>query len=204
MTQLPSQSLEAYQQFLRCAIEGGVTSIQLRIKDLNPFDFYDMACEIKTMLDSLQIPLIINDHVEFAQKIDAHGVHLGQSDMPPLEARAYLGQQKIMGLSIETIEQLHHANTLTCIDYVAASAVFPSQTKTDCKTIWGIQGLKELVQLSKYPVVAIGGIYSHNARDVIAAGAEGLAVVSAIHEASDPKMAAEQLISVYRGKNDAI
>jgi len=190
------QSVESYKNFLTQAVLGGVTSVQLRSKEQESTDFYGFADEVKNILDSFNIPLIINDHVELAKKINAAGVHLGQSDMSPIEARKILGRKKIIGWSIETLEQLFIANELSCIDYVAASAVFPSKTKTDCKTIWGIAGLKNIVRLSKYPVMAIGGINFHNISEVMAAGAAGVAVVSAIHDASDPAEAAEKLIKI--------
>jgi thiamine-phosphate pyrophosphorylase len=201
VTHLTHQSIESYKNFLLQAVAGGITSIQLRLKNQNVDEF---SREIKALIDPFNIPLIINDHVELAKEIDAFGVHLGQSDMSPDEARKLLGPQKIIGWSIETIEQLHEANELSSINYVAASAVFSSKTKTDCKTIWGIEGLKNIVTLSKHPVVAIGGIHSHNADQVIATGVEGMAVVSDIHDAMDPKRAAEKLLSVYRGKNYAV
>jgi len=184
------------KHFLQQAVAGGVTLVQLRLKNKKPDDFYHAACAIKAILDPLHVPLIINDNAVLAKEIDAAGVHLGQSDMPPEEARELLGPGKIIGWSIETLEQLDQANALSCIDYVAASAVFPSQTKTDCKTIWGIDGLKKIVELSHHPVVAIGGIHVHNAADVMATGVAGIAVVSAIHDALDPKEAAEKLSAV--------
>lgn len=204
VTHLNNQSIQSYKDFLLQAIAGGVTSIQLRLKNQTALDFYECAREMKALIDPFHIPLIINDHVELAKKINAAGVHLGQSDMSPKDARKILGLKKKIGWSIETLEQLHVANELSCIDYVAASAVFQSKTKTDCKTIWGIEGLKNVVTLSKHPVVAIGGIHFHNAKDVIATGVKGIAVVSEIHDAVDPRHAAEKLISIYRGENHAV
>lgn len=197
-------SLASCQLFLDQAVKGGVTSVQLRLKGVNPADHADFARAIKIFLDDRKTPLIINDHVELAKAIDASGVHLGQSDMAPWMAREILGPDKIIGWSIETLADLDRANELTCLDYVAASAVFPSRTKTDCKTIWGVDGLKKMVAKSIHPVVAIGGIESNNAADVIATGVAGIAVVSAIHEASDPMLSAKKLISLYRGKKHVV
>ncbi|HSW70194.1 MAG TPA: thiamine phosphate synthase [Gammaproteobacteria bacterium] len=189
-----NQSLESYKNFLMQVLKGGVTSVQLRIKGQKLMDFHDFAREIKILLQAFKVPLIINDDVEFAREIDADGVHLGQSDRLPLDARELLGPKKIIGWSIETMEQLHLANELSCINYVAASAVFPSRTKTDCKTIWGIEGLKNIVEFSRHPVVAIGGINFQNVKEVMRTGVDGVAVVSALHDAEDPKKTTEKFI----------
>ena len=195
-------ALKSYEKFLTQAIAGGVTSVQLRIKDKNPDELYDVTRQIKTLLDSLDIPLIINDHVLLAKEVDASGVHLGQTDMSPFAARQLLGPEKIIGWSIETLAELQRANQISCIDYVAASAVFQSKTKTDCKTFWGIEGLQQLVQLSKHPLIAIGGIDAENAAAVMATGVEGIAVVSAIHDAENPMLAAKKLRDKVERKND--
>lgn len=195
------QAFDDYKNFLLQAIAGGVTMVQLRIKqELTP-QLIHFSHEIRALLALRDVPLIINDHVALAQDIDAAGIHLGQSDMHPLAARELLGSQKIIGWSIETMEQLQLANELSCIDYVAASAVFPSQTKTDCKTIWGIEGLQQIVKLSRHPVVAIGGINAHNAAAVMKTGAAGIAVVSAIHDAASPEAAAKELRQSLEGKS---
>ncbi len=194
------QSFTAYTHFLQQAIAGGVTMVQLRIKRQLTSEITQFARQIKAILALRNIPLIINDYVMLAEEVQAEGVHLGQSDMPPLTAREKLGPEKMIGWSIETFEQLLVANELSCIDYVAASAVFKSQTKTDCKTLWGLEGLKQIVKLSRHPVVAIGGINHLNAGQVMACGVSGIAVVSAIHDAADPKLAAQQLRQSLEGK----
>lgn len=187
-------SLDNYEHVIWHAIQGGVTSVQLRNKKGEPSQMHELAMTLLGFLRPLHVPLIINDDVDFAKTVGADGVHLGQSDRSPVAARQILGNDKIIGLSIETMDQLELANRLTCIDYIAASAVFSSQTKTDCKTIWGLDGLKKISKMSKHPVVAIGGITIGNVGDVMNAGACGVAVVSAIHENADPEKAARQLI----------
>lgn len=193
VTHQQHHSLDNYEQFIRHAVHGGVTIVQLRNKG-EPGVVRELAMTLTGLLRPLNVPLIINDDVDFAKEVDADGVHLGQSDCPPEEARRILGTEKIIGLSIETLEQLEQANQLSCIDYIGASAVFPSKTKTDCKTIWGLEGLKQIVSRSKHPVVAIGGINIGNAQEVMKAGASGIAVVSAIHDQKKPDLAAMQLI----------
>lgn len=194
VTNIQNQSIHAYRSFLLRAIQGGITSVQLREKTTNLAEFKQIALELKSILRPFNIPLIINDHVQLAKEIDAEGVHIGQSDLSPSAARKILGPEKIIGLSIETLDELKIANQLTCIDYVAASAVFPSKTKLDCKTIWGLDGLLQITQSSKYPVIAIGGIDISNIGMIMDNGACGAAVIGAIHQ-HDPRKAAADLIA---------
>ena len=194
ITEFPYKSLDNYLSFLQQAILGGVTSVQFRDKT-SPYQLrYDTAVAIKNVLSQYQIPLIINDDLTLAKTIQADGIHLGQNDISPADARKALGPDKIIGLSIETIDQLYAANELDYIDYIAASAVFNSQTKPDCKTIWGLDGLRKITQQAKYPVIAIGGITPENARAVIQQGASGVAVVSALHQSSNPALVAQLFI----------
>lgn len=200
VTNLQNQSFQSYESFLLKAIKGGITSVQLRAKNKNLLEFRELALQLKKLLSPFRIPLIINDHVEIAQEIDADGVHIGQSDYAPHEARKILGASKILGWSIETLADLEAANQLTCIDYVGASAVFPSKTKLDCHTIWGLSGLEIITKLSRHPVVAIGGIQLTNVRSVMECGACGVAVVDALH-CADPQQSANDLIAEI---NDSI
>ena len=203
VTHSSNKPFSLYKNFLVRAVNGGVTSVQLREKNPNKNAIRAIACELKAILASFKVPLIINDHVDIALQVEADGVHLGQSDILPQEARKILGPKKIIGWSIETQQQLDAANNLSCIDYVAASAVFASQkTKTDCKTIWGIQGLKEITQRSKHPVVAIGGIDASNVTAVMQAGVCGVAIISAIHDHPDPKAASALLINKIKNEED--
>jgi thiamine-phosphate pyrophosphorylase len=194
VSNLQSQSFDHYRSFLLKAIQGGVTCVQLREKMLSKPAFTQLALQFKKTLSAFRIPLIINDYVDIAKEINADGVHLGQTDLSVIQARHILGPDKIIGLSIESFHQLQIANKMSSLDYVAASAVFPSKSKQDCKMIWGLEGLKKICQLSSHPVMAIGGITQNNARSIIDAGASGLAVIGAIHEASNPGLAAAKLI----------
>lgn len=196
VTDLQNQPFSSYQSLLIDAIRGGITSVQLREKNKTPPEFHDLALQFKSTLSDFNIPLIINDHVEIAKAIDADGVHIGQSDLSPYEARNLLGPSKIIGWSVETIQELVIANQLTCIDYIAASAVFPSKTKLNCKTIWGLTGLQQISKLSKHHVIAIGGIDINNVAAIFDNGAAGVAVVSAIHNQNPKKSAAELLARI--------
>jgi thiamine-phosphate pyrophosphorylase len=193
VTHFPRQSFEHYKNFLLQAISGGVTSVQLRDKEASFTEMHRLALELKTLLSPLNIPLIINDQVAIAQLVDAAGVHIGQSDESPVHTRKRLSLNKWIGLSIESLDDLTIANQLNCIDYVGASAVFPSQTKPDCKTLWGLDGLKMLTQQSKHPVVAIGGITINTIESVVACGVCGVAVVGALHNQPNPKQSASDL-----------
>lgn len=194
VTNMQNQPFDLYKRVLLKAIQGGITSVQLRekTKDLN--EFRKLALQVKATLRPFNIPLIINDHVEIAKEVDADAVHIGQSDIAPQDARRILGPTKTIGLSIESLQELAIANQLTCIDYIGASAVFPSKTKPDCKTIWGLNGLQQITELSKYPVVAIGGINLGNIASIIDNGAYGVAVIGAIHN-HDPRKSAAELIN---------
>lgn len=198
VTHLQNQPFSLYKSFILEAIRGGITSVQLREKNKNLVEFQKLALQLKSTLHPFKIPLIINDHVEIAKDIDAEGVHIGQSDLSPYEAREILGPSKLIGWSVETLKELEMANQLTCIDYIAASAVFPSKTKPDCKTVWGIAGLRQITNLSKYPVIGIGGINRGNIKMTIDSGVCGVAVVSAIHDHHPRKAAADLIAEIDR------
>jgi thiamine-phosphate pyrophosphorylase len=185
VTDINSQPISSHLDLIARAVKGGVTMVQLREKSSSYAEIKNKALALQQVLRPLNIPLIINDSVELAVEIDAEGVHLGREDMPVLEARKLLGTEKIIGLSIENLEEMDNVNNLP-INYVAASAIYPSKTKLNCKNFWGIDGLKQVVERSRHPVIAIGGIKLDHAKSIMLTGAAGIAVVSAISEASDP------------------
>lgn len=180
----PHHTVEKYLALLEQVVAGGVTHVQFRAKSLSRFETYVWVYAIKKFLDARNIPLIINDSVALTEVVDAYGVHLGQTDGSPDAARLRLGPSKCIGISVETLDELDAANQLTSVDYVAASAVFPTQTKTNCKTIWGLAGLGQFVQQSRHPVLAIGGINASNIADIMAEGVLGVAVISAIQNSN--------------------
>lgn len=174
------------------AVRGGVTMVQLREKECCTRDFVALALSLKKTLTPLNIPLIINDRIDIALACDADGVHIGQSDMPYSIARQLLGNDKIIGLSVETLEQAIAANEVD-VDYIGVSPVFGTPTKTDTLMPFGLEGLTKVAQLSKHRIVGIGGMNAQTAKAVIEAGAEGVAVVSAIVSAKEPCLAAQQI-----------
>ena len=174
------------------AVKGGVTMVQLREKECDSRDFYDIALRMKHLLKSYGVPLIINDRLDIALAVDADGLHIGQSDLPWQVAREILGEDKILGLSVENMEQAHAAN-LAKVDYIGISPVFATQTKTDTDTPFGLEGVRNVTAITRHQTVAIGGINASNASEIMEAGANGIAVVSAIISADDPEHAPKVL-----------
>ncbi|MDD8030810.1 MAG: thiamine phosphate synthase [Acidobacteriota bacterium] len=179
------------QELVKRAVSGGVTVVQLREKDCSSREFLELALEIKKVLTP-EIPLIINDRLDIALAAKADGLHLGQTDLPVEVARKLLGPRAIIGLSVETSEQLTRARNLP-VDYLALSPVFLTSTKTDTAPAWGLEGIAEARKITSQPLVAIGGLNKTNVPEVIKAGADGVAVVSAICAAEDPEEAARNL-----------
>lgn len=186
-------SIDTLGQIVSEAVHGGVTMVQVREKHGDVRAFIERAQAIKTVLQGTGVPLIINDRVDVALAVDADGVHLGQSDMPAILARQLLGPDKLLGLSVETEQQLQDALLLP-VDYLGISAIFATPTKTDLKKQWGIAGLRQAVARSALPLVAIGGINETNMADIMATGVDGIALVSAICRASCPRTAAQNLL----------
>lgn len=178
------------EEVVRASVRGGVSMVQLREKGLDTRDFVALARRLKK--DFPDLPLIINDRVDVALVAGADGVHIGQRDMAYADARAVLGPDAIIGLSVETIEQAAEAEALDC-DYFGVSPIFPTPTKTDVETSWGLDGLRALRRRSRKLLVAIGGINGSTAAGVLGAGADGLAVVSAICAAAEPEAASREL-----------
>jgi thiamine-phosphate pyrophosphorylase len=171
--------------------------VQLREKHLSTRLFIDEARRIKRLLALYKVPLIINDRVDVALAAGAEGVHIGQDDMPYPEARRLLGGAAIIGLSVETEEQVREAEAFD-VAYLGVSPIFDTPTKTDTKGSWGLEGLARVRKLSRHPLVAIGGISEVNAESVIRTGADCIAVVSALSSAPDPRKAAERLNGIIQ------
>jgi len=179
------------------AVQGGAAYVQVREKAMSTRAFIEEAQVLKDMLDRFGVPLIINDRVDVALAVGADGVHLGQSDMPYKIARGIMGPEAIIGVSVETWDDVEKVEKLDC-DYVGISPVFSTPTKTDTKGEWGIDGVAKIRELSRHKLVAIGGINETNAWDVVRAGADCIAVVSAICSAEDPFTASKNLVDIYR------
>ncbi len=178
------------------AVRAGIACVQLREKTLPTRFFLNQALALKPILAAAGIPLLINDRVDIALAAGADGVHLGQSDMPCEAARRLLGPDAVIGLSVETWENVTEAQDLD-VDYLGVSPIFVTPTKTDTKTPWGLDGLARIRAYSRHPLVAIGGLSTANAPDIIKAGADAIAVVSAICSAKDPYAAVRELVRCF-------
>ena len=179
------------------AVQGGVTCVQLREKHLNTRDFLAQAVRLKQLLGPHGIPLVINDRIDIALACGAEGVHLGQSDMPVEQARQLLPPEVFIGWSVETLADVSRSATLP-VDYLGVSPIYATPTKSDAASPWGLEGLRQVRAATALPLVAIGGIHVGNAAELLQAGADGLAVVSALCAASDPCEAAAAFSAVMR------
>ncbi len=180
------------EEVVEAAVQGGVTVVQLREKESDSRTFYTLAMRLKQVLAPYHVPLIINDRLDIALACDAEGLHIGQHDLPYPVVRKLLGKEKIIGLSVESVADALIANEWD-VDYIGLSPVFNTPTKTDTAPALGLKGVQSIMQLSRHPAVGIGGIHAGNAYSILQAGAHGIAVVSAIMSAPDPREAAQVL-----------
>ncbi|MEQ1408269.1 thiamine phosphate synthase [Neorhizobium sp. Rsf11] len=176
----------------RLAVEGGATIVQLRDKHADTAQIIETGRALKAALAGARVPLIVNDDVEAAIAIGAAGLHVGQSDMVAAIARERIGRDMILGLSVETEELAQRIDT-SVVDYVGIGPVFATVTKPDHKQPIGFDGLARIVAAAPVPAVAIGGIKAEHAGPALAAGARGIAVVSAICGQPDPKAATRRI-----------
>ncbi|WP_244813668.1 thiamine phosphate synthase [Caballeronia sp. Lep1P3] len=176
------------------ALEGGATLVQLRAPEWHKRAWLALALDLLPLTRAHGVPLVINDHVDVALASGADGVHVGQRDLPAELARRLLGPDALIGLSVSNLTEVADANRLEgIVDYLGAGPVYATPTKTDASAPGGIDGLAAMCAQSRFPTVAIGGIQAHNAADVMRANPAGLAVVSAICKARDPRDAARLL-----------
>ncbi|MBB3657911.1 thiamine-phosphate pyrophosphorylase [Rhizobium sp. BK650] len=181
----------------RLAVAGGATMVQLRDKRGGTSRLVETGLALKEVLLGTDAMLIVNDDVEAAVAIGADGLHIGQDDMEPAAARAMIGADMILGLSAET-EALAAAIDPGIVDYAGIGPIFATSTKTDHKQPIGFDGLARLIKAAPVPTVAIGGLKSEHVASVFAAGADGLAVVSAICGTPDPKAATLRIAEEIR------
>ena len=173
------------------ALEGGATFIQIREKDLDEANFEAEAIALKKLCAKYKVPFVVNDNVELAKRIDADGVHVGQSDMEALDVRTLLGPDKIIGVSAKNVEEALLAEKHGA-DYLGVGAVFPTSSKDDASEVSHLQ-LKEICSSVKIPVVAIGGITKNNVQQLKGSGICGISVISAIFSQKDIKSATMEL-----------
>ena len=174
------------------ALKGGATMIQIREKDLNEKDFLLEAEELLALCRSYNVPFIVNDNVELAVKIGADGVHVGQSDMNARDVRALIGNDKILGVSTQTVEQALFAQECGA-DYLGVGAVFPTGSKDDAEVL-DRKTLMDICKAVSIPVVAIGGITKDNVRELKGTGIAGISVISAVFAQKDIQNATAELL----------
>lgn len=177
---------------VREAVAGGVTMVQIRDKSCPTREFIDVARRIKAALQGSGVAVVVNDRVDVALAADLDGVHIGQSDMSYEDARRLLGEERIIGLSVENMQQVEQANLLD-VDYIGISPLYATPTKEDTAPPFGIEGLRRAVTLSRHRAVAIGGLNKDTIAEAMAQGIEGVAVVSAIIASPSPRESASFL-----------
>ncbi len=184
------------EQQVEQAIKGGATLIQLREKELSYTAFLEQAIQLKKVTDKYHIPLIINDNVDVAKAVNAEGVHVGQKDMEAGAVRQKLGENKIIGVSVQTVEQALLAQKQGA-DYLGVGAVFSTSTKLDASEV-SFETLQKICDAVSIPVVAIGGINAQNIMQLKNSGIDGVAVVSAIFAQKDILQATKELTNLAK------
>ncbi len=187
----------AITDVVAAAVQGGATIVQLREKDAGTREFLETARAVKAVLQPHNVPLLINDRVDIAVAVDADGVHVGQTDMPVSIVRQMIGPGKIVGLSAGKREYIL-ADDAAQADYLGIGPAYAQTTKANTgRAPLGPEGFAELRKLTTKPVMAIGGLKPDNSAPLVAAGADGLAVVSAIVGADDPAAASRAFAALY-------
>jgi thiamine-phosphate pyrophosphorylase len=177
-------------------LAAGAPLLQLRVKGASTRAFVEIARAVKAAADRAGAMLIVNDRADVAHLVDAAGVHLGQTDLPPSAARAILGPQKIVGFSTHSTAQAEAALQEAAIDYLAFGPVFPTRSKENPDPVQGVEVLRAVRGLCRLPLVAIGGIDGESLPAVLAAGADAAAVIGAIAGATDPTAATRRLLAI--------
>lgn len=193
----PEQAQRDLRDDVSSAIAGGVTMVQLRAKAMDDVAFRSLATEILAICRDQSVPFIVNDRFEVALAVGADGVHLGELDLPLDEARHRAGASIIIGSSPTHVAQAAAARDLGA-DYVGLGPVYATGSKDDAGEPIGLTGLTARIAAAKLPAVGIGGITASNATEIILAGADGVAVISAIQRAPDARRAAAELATAVR------
>jgi len=186
-------------QQVELALRGGVRIVQIREKELPLAEYVKLTAEALKLTRSHDAFLIINDAIEVVKETGADGLHLGQKDMPLKEARAILGDDVTIGISVKTAEETTRAEEGGA-DYVAVNGVFPTSTKEDLGYCPGLEGVARIRRSTRLPVVAIGGINLTNCCSVIEAGAHGIAVVTAITMSDNIPATCQSFFEIMRSK----
>lgn len=198
VTDDPSRYVGDFVESVEEAVAGGVTLVQYRDTESNRRDMYERALRLRDMLRGRKVPLIINDYADLAMALEADGVHVGQSDMPPEAVRRIVGKNMTIGFSITNMEEAKAMPRDGSVDYVGIGPVYDAtKTKADAAPEMGVDGFSLIrSELAELPAVAIGGVTIERAPSILAAGADGLAIVSAFSKAASPRDAARKIASL--------
>ena len=183
---------------MEAALRGGVTLVQYRDKTQESRILYERALKMKVLCDKYNVPMLVDDRADIAFAVGAAGVHVGQSDLPAEVARRMLGADAIIGVSAHNAEEVLAAEAAGA-DYLGCGAVYPTGTKKDTSVI-GVEGLQAICAVTNLPFVGIGGVTLANYRDVLNAGADGAAIVSAILSADDIESTVQKFVQLFLGK----
>ncbi|SHK40172.1 thiamine phosphate synthase [Thermocrinis minervae] len=178
------------------AIQGGVTAVQYRFKNKSSRQMYEELLVLRELTRRYGVDLVVNDRVDLALAVEADGVHVGSQDLPPDVVRKLVGDKMYIGYSVNSVEALREVEHLP-IDYIGFGSVYETTTKENYKLV-GIEGLRQACKMTTKPVIAIGGIMPYRVKEVVEAGAKGIAVVSAILGFEDVKKAAQSLVEAYK------
>lgn len=189
-------STETIEEAVELAIKGGCTVVQLREKNCSFLEFYQLALRIKEITDKYDVPLIINDRVDLALAVDAAGVHVGQNDLPAAVIRRIIGKEKILGVSVSSLQQAIKARN-DGADYLGVGAMYSTATKEDAQIVT-ISQLQEIRKAVDLPIVVIGGINKKTINNFRGYGINGVAVVSAVLAQKDVTAAAKELVTMFR------
>lgn len=176
----------------RAAVQNGATCVQLRAPHWKKRALVECGRELNKVLRGFNVPLIINDHADVCLAVDAEGLHIGQDDLSAQDARAIIGPDKVLGLSVSNAKELAKVD-ISFVDHLGIGPIFSTSTKTDAGVALGIDGFAEVASCKPCPVVAIGSVKVPIVGDLIRAGADGVAVVSAICGQTDPGAATKKL-----------
>ena len=198
VTDDPSRYVGDFVESVEEAVAGGVTLVQYRDTESNRRDMYERALRLREMVRVSKVPLIINDYADLAMALEADGVHVGQSDMPPEAVRRIVGKNMTIGFSITNMEEAKAMPRDGSVDYVGIGPVYDAtKTKADAAPEMGVDGFSLIrSELAELPAVAIGGVTIERAPSILAAGADGLAIVSAFSKAASPRDAARKIASL--------
>jgi len=167
-------------------LEGGVRVLQLRAKDLSTRELCDLARTLRPLCTRREALFLVNDRPDVARLVGADGVHLGQSDLPPRQARRIVGEDAIIGLSTHNLAQVREADRLDSVDYIGFGPLFATTSKSDTEACQGIEGLRAARSSTSLPLTAIGGLSADSAAEALAAGADAVAMIGALARAEDP------------------